>query len=135
VILNAAILISTLPLTKGEAISLIGGRKMATSKDYVEYVCDQMSDAGTISYKKMFGEYAIYCDGKVLGLVCDNQVFIKPTSAGDKLLPKALRLPPYNGAKPYILLDDLDNKEFLAGFVSSTCEELPLPKPKKKKEQ
>lgn len=82
----------------------------------------------------MFGEYAIYCHGKVLGLICDNQVFIKHTPAGDKLLPNAQRLSPYNGAKPYIVLEDLDNKEFLAGFISSTCEELPLPKPKKKKE-
>ncbi|WP_312645134.1 TfoX/Sxy family protein [Hydrogenoanaerobacterium sp.] len=94
-----------------------------------------MRGAGTIFYKKMFGEYMIYCEGKALGLICDNQVFIKPTSAGDKQLQDAQRLPPHNGAKPHIVLEDLDNKEFLVWFISSTCEELPLPKPKKKKEQ
>ncbi|MEG2950922.1 MAG: TfoX/Sxy family protein, partial [Clostridia bacterium] len=56
---------------------------MASTEEYVQYVCEQMSGAGTITYKKMFGEYTIYCDQKVLGLICDNQVFIKPTAAAD----------------------------------------------------
>ena len=55
---------------------------MASDLDYVQYVCDQMREAGEITYKKMFGEYTIYCNSKVLGLICDNQVFIKPTTAG-----------------------------------------------------
>lgn len=108
---------------------------MASSIDYVLYVCEQLSIAGNISYRKMFGEYAIYCDGKVLGLICDNQVYIKPTSAADELLPHAERLPPYNGAKPHIVLEDLDDREFLATFILATCAELPMPKPKKKKEK
>lgn len=106
---------------------------MASSQDYVEYVCDQMSLAGNMTYKKMFGEYSIYCNGKVLGLVCDNVVFIKPTSAADDLIPNATRLPPYNGAKPHIVLEELDDRDFLTIFVMATYELLPLPKPKKKK--
>ena len=62
---------------------------MASSLDYVLYACEQMSLAGSITYKKMFGEYAVYCDGKVLGLICDNQVYIKPTSAADNFMPNA----------------------------------------------
>ena len=106
---------------------------MASTADYVQYACEQMSVAGMVTYKKMFGEYAIYCDGKVLGLICDNVVFIKPTAAGDRLLPSAQRLPPYQGAKPYIVLDELDDKAFLAALISATCAQLPFPKPKKQK--
>lgn len=108
---------------------------MASTEDYVQYVCEQMSDAGTITYKKMFGEYAIYCDTKVLGLICDNQVFIKPTTAADAMMPNAERMPPYEGAKPHIVLDELDDMASLTAFICATCRELPLPKPKKKKEK
>lgn len=106
---------------------------MASTQDFVEYVCDQMNDAGTVTYKKMFGEYTIYCDGKVLGLICDNQVFIKPTAVGEKLLPNAQRMSPYTGAKAHFVLEELDNKEFLTEFICATCAELPIKKPKKKK--
>ena len=108
---------------------------MASSHDFAIYVCDQMSLAGNITYKKMFGEYGIYCAGKLFGSICDNQVFMKPTSATDRLLPTAQRLPPYNGAKPHILLEELDDKEFLAELITASCVELPMPKPKKKKEK
>ncbi|MEG1196495.1 MAG: TfoX/Sxy family protein [Clostridia bacterium] len=108
---------------------------MASTEEYVQYVCEQMSGAGTITYKKMFGEYTIYCDKKVLGLICDNQVFIKPTAAADAMMPTAARMPPYEGAKPHIVLDDLDDTAFLTAFIFATCRELPLPKPKKKKAQ
>lgn len=108
---------------------------MASSLDYVLYVCEQMSFSGSITYKKMFGGYAVYCDGKVFGLICDNQVYIKPTSAADKFMPNAEHQPPYNGAKPHIVLDELDDKEFLAAFITATCSELPMPKPKKQKEK
>ncbi|MEG0693152.1 MAG: TfoX/Sxy family protein [Oscillospiraceae bacterium] len=106
---------------------------MASSLDYVEYVCDQMSDAGHITYKKMFGEYAIYCNLKCFGLICENQVFINPTKAGQEILPNANMAIPYTGAKPRILLEELDDREFLSRFVIATCDELALPKPKKKK--
>lgn len=105
---------------------------MASNLDYVQYVCDQMCDAGRITYKRMFGEYTIYCNSKVLGLICDNQVFIKPTTAGENLIPNVTKESPYDGAKPYIVLEDLDNRDFITRFVIATCEELPMPKPKRK---
>jgi TfoX/Sxy family transcriptional regulator of competence genes len=106
---------------------------MASSADFVEYVCGQISDAGNIAYKKMFGEYAVYCNGKVVGLICDNQFFVKKTAASELLLPSGEEAPPYPGAKPYMVIDCLDEREFLTDFISQTCNAIPLPKPKNKK--
>lgn len=106
---------------------------MASSEDYVLYACEQMSNVGQISYRKMFGDYALYCNGKVIGLICDNQVFIKPTPAAEKFIPGAERKPPYQGAKPYVVLQELDDREFLAQFITAVYEQLPSPKPKNKK--
>lgn len=106
---------------------------MASRLEYVEFVCGQLSGSGKVTWKKMFGDYCIYCNTKVLGLICDDIVYIKPTKAGEMLLEDAPKQPPYEGAKPHIVLEELDNIEFLAKFVQATCEELPLPKPKKKK--
>lgn len=108
---------------------------MASSIDYVLYVCEQMSLAGDITYKKMFGEFAVYCNGKCFALVCDNQLFINPTTAGLSLLPEATMASPYNGAKPRILIEDIDDRDFLCKLVQETCDQLPMPKPKKKKEK
>ena len=105
---------------------------MASNLEYVQYVCDQMRDAGEITYRKMFGEYAIYCNSKVIGLICDDQAYIKPTSAGEVLIPNATKEPPYSGAKPYIVLEDLDNRDLVTRLVIATYEELPMPKSKKK---
>ncbi len=104
---------------------------MASSPKFVLYVCEQMSLAGEIAGKKMFGDYALYCDGKIIGLICDNQVYIKQTSAAERVLPDAQRLPLYDGAKPQVVLEELDEKEFLASFISATCAELPATKRKK----
>ncbi len=106
---------------------------MASSIDYVLYVCEQMRLAGAITYKKMFGDYAVYCDGKCFALVCDNQLFISPTKAGLALLPEVTMGVPYDGAKPRILLEDIENRDFLGRLVQETCAQLPMPKPKKKK--
>lgn len=106
---------------------------MSSSIEYVSYVCDQICLAGDITYRKMFGEYAIYCNGKCFALICDNQFFINPTKAGLELLPDAVMGIPYKGAKPRILIEDMDDREFLCRLVQDTCEELPMPKPKKKK--
>jgi TfoX/Sxy family transcriptional regulator of competence genes len=107
---------------------------MASSLDFVEYVCGQISSAGNIAYRKMFGEYAVYCNGKVVGLICDNQFFVKKTVAREMLLDSGEEAPPYPGAKPYLVIDCLEDKEFLTEFISKTCDALPLPKPKKKKD-
>ncbi|PHV70788.1 competence protein TfoX [Sporanaerobium hydrogeniformans] len=108
---------------------------MASSQNYVLYVCEQVSLAGNITFRKMFGEYAIYCDGKCFALICDNQFFINPTKAGLALLPNVQMGIPYEGAKPRILLEDIEDRDFLCKLVQETCAELPMPKPKKKKEK
>ena len=106
---------------------------MASNLEFVQYVCDQMSGAGAIAYRKMFGEYALYCDGKVVALVCDNLLYVKKTEAGAQLLPGREEAAPYEGAKPHLLLEELEDRELLARFIRATCDELPAPKPKKRK--
>lgn len=105
---------------------------MASSSDFAEYVCERLSGSGEIVSKKMFGEYGLYCDGKFFALICDNQLFIKITPAGEALLPDCPQAPPYEGARPYFLLEDLDDADFLCNVARVTCAELPPPKPRKK---
>lgn len=107
---------------------------MASDLHFVEYVCDQIGAAGKVSSRKMFGEYAIYCDGKVVALVCDNQCFVKPTAAGRKLLGAVTEAPPYPGAKPHFLVaGQLDDAGLMSQLVRQTAAELPAPKPKPKR--
>ena len=108
---------------------------MASRLDFVEYVCEQLSGAGEITYKKMFGEYSIYCRGKIIGTVCDDQFFLKPTEAGRDIYPDCNYVPPYDGAKPCMLIERLDDKELMTALISAAYRELPEPKPKKKKPQ
>jgi TfoX/Sxy family transcriptional regulator of competence genes len=105
---------------------------MASDLSFAEYVREQLSGAGQVSFKKMFGEYAIYCDGKVVALIADNQLFVKPTVAGRASLGKVTEAPPYPGAKPYFLVDALlDDPTALVALIRLTANELPAPKPKK----
>lgn len=106
---------------------------MASTEGFLTYVCGQIQGAGHISSRKMFGEYVVYCDSKVIGLVCDNQFFVKKTAAGAEMELSLEELPPYEGARPHFVVDFLDNEERAAAFVKATCSELPMPKPKKKK--
>lgn len=102
---------------------------MASDIGFVEYVCEQIRGAGRVSHRRMFGEFAVYCDGKVVALVCDNQFFLKPTAAGKALLDRVKEAPPYPGAKPYYLIDSqLDDAEAVAAIVRATAEALPMPK-------
>ena len=102
---------------------------MASDIGFVEYVCEQVAGAGRISHRRMFGEFALYCDGKVVALICDNQFFLKPTAAGRALLQRVKEAPPYPGAKLYFLLDaDLEDAEQMARLVRATAAELPRPK-------
>lgn len=104
---------------------------MASDPGFAEYVCEQISGAGEVSSRKMFGEYGIYCDQKMVGLVCDNQFFVKPTAAGRAYLGTVQEAPPFPGAKPYFLMsDELDDREQVAALVRITAAGLPLPKPK-----
>lgn len=106
---------------------------MSTKKEFVEYLADQLAGAGEITYRKMFGEYGMYCDGKIFALVCDDQLFVKITEAGRKVWPELEEAPPYEGAKPYFLVEEVDDRERLCRLVTETYRELPAPKPKKKK--
>jgi len=106
---------------------------MACCSDFVKYVIDQCSDAGEITAKKMFGDYGIYCNGKIFGLLCDDCLYIKPTEAGKKKLKSVDLHPPYPGAKDYFYIADLEDHEVLAEIVRETYKELPEPKPRNKK--
>jgi TfoX/Sxy family transcriptional regulator of competence genes len=105
---------------------------MASDQTFVTYVCDQMGNAGQISSRKMFGEFVIYCSTKVVALVCDNQLFVKPTPGGETVLGACTKVPPYPGAKPhYLITDRLDDREWLSRLIATTAHELPEPKPRK----
>lgn len=106
---------------------------MASTVEFVEYVCDQINGAGNITYKKMFGEYGIYCNGKIIGLICNNEFFVKKTKIGETLLSQVEEASPYTNAKPHFVIDSLEDRDFLSKFIEKTYEELPMPKPKKKK--
>ena len=104
---------------------------MASDAQFVSYIAEQMSGAGPISARKMFGEYAMYCGDKVVALVCDNQLFVKPTASGRGLLGSPVEAPPYPGASLYFLMDDgLDDRDALSALIAATARELPQPKSK-----
>lgn len=105
---------------------------MASSLSYVEFVMEQMSGAGTISYRRMFGEYGLYCDGKYFGCVCGDRALVKITPAGETLLPDCPRGIPYEGGGE-MLLPDVEDREKLVELVRATCAALPEKKSRKKK--
>ena len=105
---------------------------MASDPNFMNYVMDQIGAAGQVASRKMFGEYAVYCDERVVALVCDNQFYLKPTPGARALLSEVTEAAPYPGAKPYWLLADLlDDRDAMVRLVRMTASELPLPKPKK----
>ncbi len=107
---------------------------MASDQSFVEYVCDQASLGSLLSYKKMFGEYALYLDGKVVALVCDNQLFLKPTPKGKELLGTVSEQSPYPGAKPQFRIgEELDDRDLMKKLLVATARALPAPKPKASK--
>ena len=107
---------------------------MATRKEFADFVLEQIENAGMIEVKKMFGEYGLYADGKIVGLICDDKLFIKPTVAGRAYIKNVVEAPPYEGAKPSFLIEDkLEDRKWLSGLIRITYGELPEPKAKKKK--
>jgi TfoX/Sxy family transcriptional regulator of competence genes len=105
---------------------------MASKQANVDFVVEQMAEAGDVSARKMFGEYAIYLDGKIVALFCDDQLFIKPTKAGLAKLGNVREKPPYLGAKPWFFIsgDRCEDGEWLSHLARVTADELPVPKPK-----
>jgi TfoX/Sxy family transcriptional regulator of competence genes len=108
---------------------------MASTEEFVKFICEQMENAGTIRYRKMFGEYAVYCNDKVVALICDDKLYVKSTEGGRAFIGGDLvEAPAYQGAKSsYFIEDKFENKEWISELISITEKELPVPKPKKKK--
>jgi len=104
---------------------------MATEASFAVYICDQLSDAGGISARKMFGEYGIYRHGKIVALACDNQLFVKPTPEGEAVLDTPTWGSPFPGAKPFFNVSDvLDDTQMMVRLIEATDAALPAPKKK-----
>ena len=105
---------------------------MASSKAYLDFILEQLSELEAITYKAMMGEYIIYYQGKIVGGIYDDRFLVKPVKSAIKLMPNAEYELPYEGAKEMLLVDDVDNKEFMKDLLEAMYEELPAPKAKKK---
>lgn len=107
--------------------------EMASDIEFVNFVVEQLDGVGKIDYRKMFGEYVVYCEGKVVALICDNKLFVKPTNAGREFIGDIVEAPPYPGAKLSFLIDEkIEDRDWLTELVKITEKELPTTKPKKK---
>lgn len=105
---------------------------MATDQDFIDYVAEQIALGDRLTHRKMFGEYALYIDGKVVAFACDNSLFIKPSAAAGKLAPGLPQRPPYPGAKDYPVADELlDDSEMIHKLVLETAALMPVPRPRK----
>ncbi len=108
---------------------------MSTQASTVAFIVEQMAAAGSITARPMFGEYGVYCDSKIVALICDDQLFVKPTKAGRAFIGTPEEAPPYPGAKPSFLIsaDGLEDADWLAELIRLSADELPMPKPRKPK--
>ncbi len=104
---------------------------MASSKEYLEFIIEQLSELENITYRAMMGEYIIYFRGKIIGGIYDDRFLVKPTESAKALMPEADMELPYEGAKEMLLVDDIENKEFLKKLLEAMYDELPEPKKKK----
>ena len=104
---------------------------MASSKEYLDFILEQLSELEEITYRQMMGEYILYYRGKVIGGVYDDRFLVKQTKSALAMMPDAELELPYEGAKEMILVDDVDNKEFLKALIEAMYGELPAPKKKK----
>ncbi len=106
---------------------------MASSKEYLDFILGQLSELDEITFRAMMGEFIIYYRGKIVGGIYDNRLLVKPIKAAIGYMPTATYEFPYEGAKEMLLVDEVDNREFLTGLFNAMYEELPAPNPKKKK--
>lgn len=104
---------------------------MASGKEYLSFILDQLSGLEEITYRAMMGEYIIYYRGKIIGGIYDDRFLVKPVKSAISLMPNARYELPYNGAKEMLLVDDVDNKEFLSNLFKAMYDELPMPKKNK----
>ena len=105
---------------------------MASSKQYLEFILDQLSDLDGVSYRSMMGEYVIYYKDKVIGGIYDDRFLVKQTPSALALMPSSPLEVPYEGGKPMLLVEDIDNREFLCRLFDALYGDLPLPKKKKR---
>ena len=101
---------------------------MASSKEYLDFIMEQLSDLDDISYRPMMGEYILYYRGKVVGGIYDNRFLVKPVKSAVAMMPDADMELPYDGAKKMLMVDDVENREFLGQLMEAMYEELPAPK-------
>lgn len=101
---------------------------MSTSKEYLNYILDQLSEVEGITYRQMMGEYIIYMKGKIAAYLCDDRLFVKPTPSAVKMLPEAEMQPPYEGAKSMLLVECVDDRQSLKALFEAVYPELPAPK-------
>ena len=104
---------------------------MASSKGYFDYILGQLSELDDVTYRSMMGEYIIYYRGKVIGGIYDDRFLVKPTKSAVALMPDADKESPYEGAKRMLLVDNVEDREFLRELIEAMYEELPVPKKKK----
>ena len=104
---------------------------MASSKEYLDFILEQLSELDDISYRAMMGEYILYYHGKIIGGIYDDRFLVKPTKSAVAMMPNAEMELPYDGAKEMLLVEDVDNKEFLRELLEAMYSELPAPKKKK----
>lgn len=105
---------------------------MASSKDFLQFVLDQLSALEDITFRAMMGEFILYYRGRIVGGIYDDRLLVKPTASAAALMPSAPREAPYEGAKDMLLVEQLDDRDFLAALFRAMHDELPAPKPKKK---
>ena len=106
---------------------------MASSKEYLKFILEQLAELYEITFRAMMGEYIIYYHGKIVGGIYDDRLLVKPIKSAISYMPTATYELPYDGAKEMLLVEDVDSKEFLTGLFNAMYDELPAPKPKKKK--
>lgn len=106
---------------------------MASSKEYLHYILEQLSGLEGITYRAMMGEFILYYRGRIVGGIYDDRLLVKPVKAALSAMPSAVYEPPYDGAKPMLLVEEVDSKEFLTGLFTAMYSELPAPKSKRNK--
>jgi len=104
---------------------------MASSKEYLDFILEPLSELDDVTYRAMMGEYIIYYRGKIVGGIYDDRLLVKPTKSAVAMMPNADMELPYEGAKVMLLVDDVDNRAFLRELLEAMYEELPAPKKKK----
>lgn len=106
---------------------------MSSKKEYLDYIIEQLSDLEDISYRAMMGEFILYYKGKIIGGIYDDRLLVKPVKSAIAYMPNAEYELPYEGAKEMLLVDNVDDKDYLKGLFEAMYKELPAPKPKKKR--